>query len=181
MALCYWPACRNRRLSGHDWADCYHLAYSRELSKQGYAPFLSADISLRIVPRVRFSDSMQVLRLVTEARVTQGNKVLYVGRIESFADPVQCEDCLSLWLAQDADHLHAATNAGVDDSVALLASDWRTNRFSGIAGQEQTLRYQLGTTRHIERGRLVALDNSRSVFLSLRGWLKSMPVAVDAR
>lgn len=171
----------DQALSGHDWADYYHLAYSRELSKQGYAPSLAADISLRIVPRVRFSDSMQVLRLVTEARLTQGNKVLYAGRIESFAEPMQCEDCLSLWLAQDAAHLHAAANAGVDDSAALLASDWRTSRFSGIASQEQTLRYQLGTARHVERGRLLPLGNARSVFLDLRGWLKSMPVAVDAR
>ncbi|MFI8734800.1 hypothetical protein ACIGKM_02680 [Ectopseudomonas toyotomiensis] len=171
----------DQALSGHDWADYYHVAYSRELREQGYAPSLTADLSLRIVPRLRFSEGMRVLRLVTEARVMQGKKVLYAGRIESFAEPVQCEDCLSRWLAQDAAHLHAAANAGVDDSAALLASDWRTSRFSGIASQEQTLRYQLGATRHVERGRLLPLGNSRSVFLSLRGWLKSMPVAVEAR
>ncbi|WP_156458607.1 hypothetical protein [Ectopseudomonas composti] len=170
----------NQALGDHDWADYYRAAYSRVLAEQGYAPATTADLNLRITPRLRFSEGMQVLRLVCEARVTHGPKVLYAGRIESFAEPEQCEDCSSRWLEQGATRLHAAANAGVGDCAALLASDWRTNRFSGVASQEQTLRYQLGATRHVERGRLLALGGTRSVFFSLRGWLKSMPVAVES-
>lgn len=171
----------NQALLDHDWQEYYQRAFGQALKSGGYAPAVAADLRLRVVPRLRFSDSLQVLRLVSEVRLVQGKQTLYAGRIESFAEPVSCDDCLELWRAQGAAALHAAAGAGVEDTAALLVSDWHTQRFVGVAGQEQTLRYQLGTTRHVERGRLLALGTSRSVFLSLHGWLKSMPVGVEAR
>ncbi|CAD5108596.1 hypothetical protein [Zestomonas carbonaria] len=155
-------------------------SYAQALAEAGRAPSDSAALTLRVAPQLVLSRDRRSVRLINEIKLLHGRGSLYEGRIEVHGAALACTDeCLQMWAADDGTALRRATDELVRESVRVLLLDWQTENFRGLAGEERTLRYQVGEERFVERGRLLALDSPSPLFLNLRGWVKSVPAPLE--
>ncbi|MCJ1883745.1 hypothetical protein LNN38_02685 [Pseudomonas sp. LA21] len=149
---------------------------------QANRPISSAGaFELRVEPQALLSQDSRSLRLVSEVQLMHGRQAIYQGRIEVQGRALECStNCLDQWSASDAKAYREALDSTIVETVRVLLLDWDTEHFAGQLGAEKTLRYQVGEDRYVERGRLWngALA-SAPVFLSLRGWIKSIPVPLQ--
>jgi len=148
---------------------------------QAKRPVSSAGaFDLRIEPQAVLSLDSRSLKLVSEVQLMHGRQAIYQGRIEVQGGALACSDCLEQWAARDAEAYRQALQAAIGETVRVLLLDWDTEHFAGQLGPERTLRYQVGEDRYVERGRLWnGAPASAPVFLSLRGWVKSIPVPLQ--
>ncbi|PTU74842.1 hypothetical protein [Pseudomonas mangrovi] len=136
---------------------------------------------LRFEPQAIFGDELDRLHLVTEISLLFGHEVLYRGRIEVIdAAPWPLDSTANLglqpWLANDAAAYRQVLHGGLREMLQVLLLDMQTGHFAASNSSETTLRYQLGGGRFVERGRLLAQTPERSLFMDMRGWLKSVPL-----
>lgn len=157
----------------------YSKAFEDALAQAGRPSNPSAALELKIAPQAKLSQDMQSVRVISEVQLMLGRSQLYQGRIEVHSTPLDCEQCLTDWAAEQGKPYQAAVLAGVQETVRVLLLDWQTQHFANNSNPERTLRYQLGSNRYVERGRLVDTQADRSLYLSLRGWVKSVPVAIE--
>lgn len=136
---------------------------------------------LRVEPQAVLSRDSRSLKLVNEVQLMHGRQAIYQGRIEVQGRPLECStNCLDQWAANDARAYREALDSAIRETVRVLLLDWDTEHFAGQLGAEKTLRYQVGEDRYVERGRLWSgAPESAPVFLSLRGWIKSIPVPLQ--
>jgi hypothetical protein len=148
---------------------------------QASRPISSAGaFELRVEPQAVLSQDSRSLKLVSEVQLMQGRQAIYQGRIEVQGRALECSACLDQWAARDAEAYRQALRAAIGETVRVLLLDWDTEHFAGQLGPERTLRYQVGEDRYVERGRLWSgASSSAPVFLSLRGWVKSIPVPLQ--
>ncbi|WP_282338965.1 MULTISPECIES: hypothetical protein [Pseudomonas] len=156
----------------------YGNAFADAFANAGRPSNPSAALTLDIAPQALLSQDLHSVRVISEVRLMLGRSALYQGRIEVHSAPLACEDCLADWAAEQGKPYQAALRAGVDETVRVLLLDWKTRHFASSNNPERTLSYQLGDSRYVERGRLVDSQAGRSLYLSLRGWVKSVPVAI---
>lgn len=126
-------------------------------------------------------EELDRLHLVTEISLLFGREVLYRGRIEVIDPapwPLDSTANLGLqpWLADDAAAYRQALHSGLREMLQVLVLDMHSGHFAAATSSETTLRYQLGGGRFVERGRLLAQARERSLFMDMRGWLKSVPL-----
>lgn len=136
---------------------------------------------LRFEPQAIFGDELDRLHLVTEISLLFGHEELYRGRIEVIDPapwPLDSTANLGLgpWLANDAAAYRQALHDGLREMLQVFLLDLQTGHFAASNSSETTLRYQLGGGRFVERGRLLAQTRERSLFMDMRGWLKSVPL-----
>lgn len=67
----------------------------------------------------------------------------------------------------------------VRETVRILLLEWRIGNLAGSAGKERTLSYKIGDNRIVERGRVVESGLPRALYVSLCGWVKSVPLALE--
>ncbi|MFS2126391.1 hypothetical protein [Pseudomonas sp. Pseusp97] len=148
---------------------------------QANRPVSSAGVfELRVEPQAVLSQDSRSLKLVSEVQLMHGRQAIYEGRIEVQGRALDCGDCLAQWAARDAEAYRQALQAAIGETVRILLLDWDTEHFTGQLGPERTLRYQVGEDRYVERGRLWnGASPAAPVFLSLRGWVKSIPVPLQ--
>lgn len=155
----------------------YADAYQQALQKAGAAARETGELALSLAPQALLAQDLQSVRLITEARLTLGRVTVYQGRIEVFSRPVVCtDDCLDIWSHAGGERYKAALKSNIEETTRVLLLDWQSQHFAEANAAEQTLRYQIGQSRYVERGRLVDTSDDRHVFLGLRGWLKSVPL-----
>lgn len=155
----------------------YADAYQHALHKGGAAARETGAMALSLAPQALLAQDLQSVRLITEARLTLGRATVYQGRIEVISRPLVCtDDCLDIWSHADGQRYKAALKSNIEETTRVLLLDWQSQHFAETNTTEQTLRYQIGQSRYVERGRLVDTSGDRHVFLGLRGWLKSVPL-----
>jgi len=167
-------------LDGQPLTGWFDERFAAALREAGRPLSDAAVLELVVAPQGVLSHDGHSARLVSEVRLMQGREALYRGRIEVQGQPVACSACLDDWAANGGRSYLQALDLGVRETVRVLLLDWRTGHFAGQLGEERTLRYQVGESRYVERGRLWR-DNSGkgALFLTLRGWIKSVPVGVE--
>lgn len=141
---------------------------------------------LHFEPRAELGAAFDSTRLITEVTLSFGHEVLYKGRIEVLdAAPWDANSTATIglepWLVDQAQPYRTALHAGLIETLRVLALDLKSQHFADNPGTEQTLRYTLGAGRYVERGRLLADDGRRALFMDLRGWLKSVQLQSAAR
>lgn len=155
-----------------EWLD---QTYRDAFASAGRPGSPDAPLELHISPQISLSQDLRSIRLSNEFKLLHGKGSLYEGRIEALSEPISCTDCLQSWAANDGALLHDMVRQAVSESVRVLLLDWQTQNFQGLAGDERTISYQVGDDRFVERGRPLLVDSSRPLFLTLRGWVKSIP------
>lgn len=130
--------------------------------------------------------TLDSIRLITEVTLSFGREELYRGRIEVLDAAVWSADSTATigidpWLVNQAQPYRNALQAGISETLRVLALDLESQHFAGNPGVEQTLRYSLGAGRFVERGRLIDENGHRALFMDLRGWLKSVPLQTATR
>ncbi|TLX63560.1 hypothetical protein DN820_10735 [Stutzerimonas nosocomialis] len=140
---------------------------------------------LRFEPQAELGNDFDSTRLITEITLSFGHEVLYKGRIEVLgAAPWKADTTANIglapWLKDQAQPYRDALRANLVETLRILAMDLESGHFADAPGREQTLRYSLGAGRYVERGRLLADDGQRALFMDLRGWLKSVPLQAAA-
>lgn len=161
--------------------DVFAEGFTRAFA-QAKRPVSSAGaFELRIEPQAVLSQDARSLKLVSEVQLMHGRQAIYQGRIEVQGTALECSThCLDQWAASDARAYREALDSAIVETVRVLLLDWDTEHFAGQLGVEKTLRYQVGDDRYVERGRLWSgAPASAPVFLSLRGWIKSIPVPLQ--
>jgi hypothetical protein len=141
---------------------------------------------MRFEPQAELGQALDSIRMITEVTLSFGHEVLYRGRIEVLdAAAWKAESTATIgldpWLADQGQPYRNALQAGITETLRVLALDLESQHFADTPGVEQTLRYSLGTSRFVERGRLLAEDEQRALFMDLRGWLKSIPLQTATR
>jgi hypothetical protein len=141
---------------------------------------------MRFEPQAELGHALDSIRLITEVTLSFGHEVLYKGRIEVLDDAAWNAEStaaigLDPWLADQAQPYRKALQLGISETLRVLALDLESQHFADTRGVEQTLRYTLGMGRFVERGRLLADNGQRALFMDLRGWLKSVPLQTAAR
>ena len=157
----------------------YANAFADAFAEAGRPSTSAAALTLNIAPQALFSQDLKSVRVISEVQLMLGRSQLYQGRIEVHSAPLNCEQCLTNWAAEQGKAYQAAVLAGVQETVRVLLMDWQTQHFASNTNPERTLRYQLGDARYVERGRLLDSQPDRSLYLSLRGWVKSVPVGIE--
>ncbi|MBA1272395.1 hypothetical protein [Stutzerimonas azotifigens] len=140
---------------------------------------------LRFEPQAELGHTFESTRLISEVTLSFGHEVLYKGRIEVLdAAPWKADSTANIgldpWLVDQAQPYRDALRTNLVETLRILALDLESGHFADSPGREQTLRYTLGTGRFVERGRLLADDGQRALFMDLRGWLKSVPLQATA-
>ncbi|MBO3276887.1 hypothetical protein [Pseudomonas schmalbachii] len=161
----------------HDW---FGEHFAAALTKAGKQVSDAAVLTLVVAPQGVLSRDSRSLKLVSEIELMQGRQSIYRGRIETQGDALACSACLDQWAADDASAYLQALDANVRETVRVLLLDWQTGHFAGQLGDERTLRYQIGDSRYVERGRLwQGSRDSGALFLTLRDWIKSVPTGIE--
>ncbi len=166
-------------IAGQNLDGWYSKAFEEAFAKAGRPSTSAAALMLNIAPQAMLSQDMHSVKVISEVQLMLGRSQLYQGRIEVHSAPLNCDECLSDWAAEQGKPYQAAVLAGVQETVRVLLLDWQTQHFASNPNPERTLRYQLGDNRYVERGKLVDSGPDRSLYLSLRGWVKSVPVAIE--
>ncbi|WP_095647090.1 hypothetical protein [Pseudomonas indica] len=133
---------------------------------------------LLFTPQSQLSRDVKSTRLITEVRVTFGHQPLYQGRIEVLSNPADTND-MQHWIENDGEAYKKAMQANIEEMLRVLALDLDTRHFASLHNRETTLRYTVGDSRIIERGRIVDEQGQRVVFMDLHGWLKSIPLQTE--
>ncbi|MGE6794050.1 hypothetical protein ACQKFS_18745 [Pseudomonas guineae] len=168
-------------LDGQCWSAWYNKAIGQALLHNGAAARETGGLVLSIAPGVLLSADARSIRLISEIRLMQGRKAIYQGHVEVFSSPLDCgQDCLAEWARGEGHVLKRELIIVIYETVRILQRDWSTQHFSAVSSAEKTLRYQVGGMRYVERGRVLEVDESRHLFLSLRGWLKSYPISGES-
>lgn len=157
------------------WQEWFDQTYRDAFASAGRPRSPDAALELLIVPQINLSRDLRSIRLSSEFKLLHGKGSLYEGRIEALSEPISCSDCLQDWAANDGALLYDTARQAVGESVRVLLLDWQTRNFQGLAGDERTIDYQIGDDRFVERGRPLLVDSPRPLFLTLRGWVKSIP------
>lgn len=157
------------------WPEVLENAYREAFANAKHTQNPNAALELLITPQINMSQDLRSLRLSSEFKLMHGKGSLYEGRIEALSEPISCSNCLQSWAANDGYLLQDATERAVSESVRVLLLDWQTHSFQGLAGTERTISYQIGDDRFVERGKPLQVNSPRPLFLTLRGWVKSIP------
>jgi hypothetical protein len=157
------------------WQEWFGQTYRDAFASAGHPGSPNAALELHIAPQINLSRDLRSIRLGSEFKLLHGKGSLYEGRIETLSEPISRTDCLQSWAANDGALLHDAVRQAASESVRVLLLDWQTHHFQGLAGNERTINYQVGDDRFVERGRPLQVDSPRPLFLTLRGWVKSIP------
>lgn len=162
----------------------FERALQAELDKSSLARPAHSENSpyrFRFTPQAELGQALDSTLLITEISLSFGRQVLYQSRIEVLSSAAWSFDStadigLQPWLADDAEAYKQALLANLREMLRILALDLETQHFASMNSPEKTLRYAVGNSRFVERGRLIAEDGQRALFMDLRGWLKSVPL-----
>src|SRR5258708_6934425 len=89
------------------------------------------------------------------------------------------EDSENTWMIQDGALLASTSVDLLRESVSLALSDLHGD-FAGHAAMYHTVRYPRGGRERMERAQILRESRERVVLKTLRGWIMSVPVAVEA-
>lgn len=161
----------------------FEATFTDSLVRADFNQQASSPYVLRIAPQAVLAEDARSVRLISEISLLFGREVHYQGRIEVISPALQSDsvpcDCIERWSADGALAYKQALARNIDETLRLWWLDVQSTRFDKLNAAEKTLAYEVGESRYVERGRLVEVNDQRSVYLSLQGWLKSVPVALN--